>query len=53
MKRRIRQSKKPNRKEFEHDYYNTNTTVKELAKKYEVAQQTIYQWAYEFRKEQK
>lgn len=50
-KKRGRKLKKPSKKEFEMLYYEWNLSRKEMAKKYEVKEQTISNWATEFRKE--
>ena len=44
-----RKPKKPNKAIFEMMY--CNMTAKELAKHYEVTEQTIFNWAAKFRKE--
>lgn len=46
-----RKSKRPTRYEFELNYYTLNRSAKEMAKKYEVKKNTIYQWAMQFRNE--
>lgn len=52
QKKRGRKSLKPNKAIFETLYYNENITARELAKHYGVTEQTILNWAYQFRKEQ-
>lgn len=42
---------KPNKTIFEMMY--TKLTAKELAKHYGVTEQTIYNWSYEFREEER
>lgn len=55
MKRRTkkggRKSKRPNKEMFETLYYNDEVTASELAKLYNVAESTIYNWAFQFRNE--
>ena len=50
-KKRGRKPLKPNKAIFETLYYNENVTARELAKHYKVTEQTILNWAYQFRKE--
>lgn len=52
-KKRGRKPLKPNKTIFETLYYNDNMTARELAKHYGVTEQTILNWAYQFRKEKK
>lgn len=52
-KKRGRKPIKPDKAIFEMLYYNENMTARELAKHYRVTEQTILNWAYQFRKEQK
>lgn len=47
---RGRPKKKPNKKEFELLYYNFEIPVEKLAERYNVTTDTIYNWAYQFRK---
>lgn len=47
---RGRPMKKPNKTEFEMMYYEFKIPTEELAKRYEVTKNTIYNWAYQFRK---
>lgn len=47
-----RKNLKPNKFIFESLYYNNDTKAEDLAKNYNVSKQTIYNWAYQFRKTQ-
>ena len=47
---RGRPSKRPNKEEFDWLYYNLKMSTKELAKRYKVKTDTIYNWACQFRK---
>lgn len=52
-KKKGRKIKKPNKTEFDWLYYDCDRTAEELAEKYQVSPGTIYNWAVEFRKEEK
>lgn len=52
MKRKNKKSLRPDRKTFEYYYYNMNVSVDAMAKVWGVTKQTIYNWAYQFRKEE-
>lgn len=52
-KKRGRKSKLPNKQMFETLYYNNEITAKEIAKIYNVKEQTVYNWANQLRKESK
>lgn len=47
-----RKSKRPIKYDFKLQYYTLNRTAKELADYYGVKENTIYQWARQFRKEE-
>lgn len=49
-KKRGRKNKKPNKTQFEYQYYDLNMSGEELARLYEVKPSTIYNWASDFRK---
>ena len=49
-KKRGRKNKRPNKAQFEYQYYDLNMTGEELEKLYEVKPTTIYNWATEFLK---
>lgn len=51
-KKRGKPTKSPPKAIFEWQYYDLNMSAQELAKEYNVAEQTIYNWATKFRKEQ-
>lgn len=44
---------RPNKEEFERLYYTFGLSVKEIAQKYNVTTNTVYNWAYYFRKNEK
>lgn len=46
-----RKSKRPIRYEFELNYYDLGRSAEDLAEKYGVKPNTIYQWAMQFRNE--
>lgn len=48
-KKRGRKSNMPDKEYFETLYYNDNVSAAELAKVFEVKEQTIYNWAYRFK----
>lgn len=50
-KKRGRKTKKPNKKYFEMLYYNDSIKASDLADLFKVKEQTIYNWANKFRKE--
>lgn len=52
-RKRGRKLVKPDKEEFEALYYNNSVSVKELANFYNVSTTTIYNWASQFRKEEK
>lgn len=52
LKKPGRKSKRPIKYEFELNYYILNRSAEDLAKKYDVKINTIYQWARQFRKEE-
>lgn len=52
-RKRGRKLLKPNKEEFETLYYNINVSVYEMAELYNVNIKTIYNWAAQFRKEEK
>lgn len=52
-KRKGRQTKAPPRAEFEFLYYDCDLPAKELAEKYNVRIETIYNWATKYRKTDK
>lgn len=47
-----RKAKRPNKAEFEYQYYILDLTAEELAERYKVKPHTIYNWAVAFRKEE-
>lgn len=49
---RGRPIKRPNKTEFEMLYYDFKLPTKELAEQYNVTTNTIYNWAYQFRKQE-
>ena len=51
VKKKGRKSKKPIRYEFELNYYVLDRSAEDLAKKYGVKTNTIYQWARQFKSE--
>lgn len=51
LKKAGRKSKRPLRYEFELNYYTLGRSAEDLAKKYGVKPNTIYQWAIQFRRE--
>lgn len=54
MKKRTgRKPKRPEKNFFETIYYNESITAKDLAKTFNVSEQTIYNWAYQYRKNTK
>ena len=50
FKPRGRKKKQPSKHEFDLLYYDLNLSAKELAERYDVALNTIYNWASEYRK---
>lgn len=46
----MRRVKRPNKKEFSQIYYQDKIPVKEIAKKYKVKPQTVYNWANYYKK---
>lgn len=52
-RKRGRKLVKPDKEEFESLYYNNSVSVEELANFYNVTTTTIYNWASQFRKEEK
>lgn len=53
LKKPGRKSKRPIRYEFELNYYTLGRSASDLSKKYNVKENTIYQWAMQFRKEER
>lgn len=51
LKKVGRKSKRPLKYEFELNYYVLDRTAEDLAKKYGVKTNTIYQWARQFKSE--
>lgn len=47
-----RKSKRPTKYEFEMLYLDIGMSAQEMADRYGVAKQTIYQWSNQFRKEE-
>ena len=47
-----RKSKRPIKYEFELNYYELGRSATDLAEKYGVKENTIYQWAMQFRAEE-
>ena len=52
-RKRGRKLVRPNKEEFETLYYNNSVSVQEVANFYNVETRTIYNWATQFRKEEK
>lgn len=53
LKKPGRKSKRPIRYEFELNYYTLGRSAADLAEKYDVKENTIYQWAIQFRQEER
>lgn len=53
MKRINKKSLRPDRKSFEYYYYKKNINVETLANHWNVKKQTVYNWAYQYRKGEK
>lgn len=51
VKKKGRKSKRPIRYEFELNYYVLDQSAEDLAQKYNVKINTIYQWARQFKSE--
>lgn len=51
VKKKGRKSKRPIQYEFELNYYVLDRSAEDLAKKYDVKVNTIYQWARQFKEE--
>lgn len=52
-KRKGRKQIRPSKTEFEYLYYILDMPGEEIAKKYNVKVSTIYNWAHQFREEEK